>query len=129
MGEAKPSIHYMIIHLLRKYRNTAGAWQAALFFSMFAATFALLNVPTAFAQENAKPAVDGYKDTPMLPGNRWHVHDPDRPQPAVVTPGTPPLNRSPRNRRRTPLCFSMVKTCRNGAPEMATRLNGKSRMV
>ena len=29
----------------------------------------------------------GYKDTPMLPGGLWHVHDPDRPHPAVVTPG------------------------------------------
>ena len=30
----------------------------------------------------------GFKDTPMLPGGRWHVHDSDRPWPAVVTPGT-----------------------------------------
>jgi hypothetical protein len=30
----------------------------------------------------------GYKDTPMLPGGKWHVHDGDRPQPAVVDPGT-----------------------------------------
>jgi len=30
----------------------------------------------------------GFKDTPMLPGDRWHVHDGDRPQPPVVTPGT-----------------------------------------
>jgi hypothetical protein len=30
----------------------------------------------------------GYTDTPMLPGNKWHVHDPERPQPTVVTPGT-----------------------------------------
>jgi len=29
----------------------------------------------------------GYKDTPMLPGQPWHVHDPDRPLPRVVTPG------------------------------------------
>lgn len=36
----------------------------------------------AHAQE--KP---GFKDTPMLPGNKWHVHDPDRPAAAVVTPG------------------------------------------
>jgi hypothetical protein len=33
------------------------------------------------------PADDGFTDTPMLPGMRWHVHDPARPQPAVVTPG------------------------------------------
>ena len=30
----------------------------------------------------------GYKDTPMIPGTKWHVHDGDRPQPRVVTPGT-----------------------------------------
>jgi len=35
--------------------------------------------------EEAKP---GYKDTPMLPGGKWHVHDSDRPHPPVVTPGT-----------------------------------------
>jgi len=32
----------------------------------------------------------GYKDTPILPGQPWHVHDPDRPHPRVVTPGTAP---------------------------------------
>jgi hypothetical protein len=30
----------------------------------------------------------GYKDTPMLPGGKWHVHDGDRPQPPVINPGT-----------------------------------------
>jgi hypothetical protein len=30
----------------------------------------------------------GYKDTPIIPGTKWHVHDSDRPQPAIVTPGT-----------------------------------------
>ncbi len=30
----------------------------------------------------------GFKDTPMLPGDKWHVHDGDRPQPPVITPGT-----------------------------------------
>lgn len=29
----------------------------------------------------------GYKDTPMIPGTPWHVHDSDRPRPTVVTPG------------------------------------------
>jgi hypothetical protein len=29
----------------------------------------------------------GYTDTPMLPSGKWHVHDPDRPVPPVVTPG------------------------------------------
>ena len=30
---------------------------------------------------------DGFRDTPMIPGTKWHLHDPDRPQPPVVTPG------------------------------------------
>ena len=29
----------------------------------------------------------GYSDTPFLPGNKWRVHDGNRPQPRVVTPG------------------------------------------
>jgi hypothetical protein len=31
--------------------------------------------------------IEGFRDTPLLPGGKWHVHDPDRPQPRVVTPG------------------------------------------
>ncbi|HEY0866425.1 MAG TPA: DUF1080 domain-containing protein [Fimbriimonas sp.] len=30
----------------------------------------------------------GYSDTPLIPGTQWHVHDGDRPQPPIVTPGT-----------------------------------------
>ena len=33
----------------------------------------------------------GYKDTPILPWTKWHKHDPDRPLPPEVTPGTPSL--------------------------------------
>ena len=29
----------------------------------------------------------GYKDTPIIPGTSWHVHDGDRPQPRLVTTG------------------------------------------
>ena len=39
------------------------------------------------SQTPGKPRV-GFKDTPMLPGERWHVHDSDRPLPKVITPGT-----------------------------------------
>jgi hypothetical protein len=39
---------------------------------------------TAFAAEQKGL---GYKDTPMIPGTQWHVHDGDRPQPPIVTPG------------------------------------------
>jgi len=31
---------------------------------------------------------DGYTDTPKIPGTDFHVHDPDRPQPRVVIPGS-----------------------------------------
>ncbi len=30
----------------------------------------------------------GYDDTPIIPGTKWHVHDGNRPQPKVVTPGS-----------------------------------------
>ena len=30
---------------------------------------------------------DGYTDTPKHPDGKWHVHDPARPQPPIVTPG------------------------------------------
>ncbi len=39
--------------------------------------------PASFAAD----APVGYKDTPMIPGQPWHVHDPDRPRPRIVTPG------------------------------------------
>lgn len=29
----------------------------------------------------------GYKDTPIIPGTTWHVHDSDRPRPEIVAPG------------------------------------------
>jgi len=30
----------------------------------------------------------GYKDTPLIPGTKWHVHDSDREPPGAITPGT-----------------------------------------
>lgn len=29
----------------------------------------------------------GHSDTPIIPGTNWHVHDGERPQPRIVTPG------------------------------------------
>jgi hypothetical protein len=37
----------------------------------------------------------GFKDTPMLPGGKWHVHDGDRPLPPIVTPGTASTQEEP----------------------------------
>ncbi len=32
-------------------------------------------------------AIEGYTDTPIVPGTRFHKHDPDRPRPPIVVPG------------------------------------------
>ena len=41
------------------------------------------------AQDKPKHPV-GYQDTPIIPGTKWHVHDGERPQPKIVTPGDKP---------------------------------------
>ena len=56
------------------------------------ATFVLVT-GAALAQNQPAPAVNpdlGFTDTPMLPGLPWHVHDPARPHPPVVTPSAAP---------------------------------------
>src|SRR3954465_13389315 len=47
---------------------------------------AVLSAP-AFSADEKKI---GYQDTPIIPGTKWHVHDGERPQPAIVVPGTFP---------------------------------------
>jgi len=58
----------------------------------------LLLVPanTSTGQDNPKlvkakdgSGIIGYKDTPILPWCGYHVHDPDRPAPKIVTPTEP----------------------------------------
>lgn len=39
------------------------------------------------AEDESKPSPLGYEDTPIIPGTKWHVHDPNRPKPPVVKPG------------------------------------------
>ena len=56
-------------------------------------TCALLFVAFAAAAicQTPKPAANndlGYTTTPMLPGLPYHVHDPARPHPKVVTPAS-----------------------------------------
>ena len=51
----------------------------------------ILNVMIAAAGLAVAQAADspvGYTDTPEIPGQKWRVHDPNRPAPKVVTPGT-----------------------------------------
>lgn len=47
-------------------------------------SWAALVAPSMFAQNHDL----GYTDTPMLPGLPFHVHDPARPRPPAITPGT-----------------------------------------
>lgn len=39
--------------------------------------------------------IRGYNDTPQLPGQKWKVHDMERPRPVKVTPGLPVLKEAP----------------------------------
>ena len=60
--------------------------------TLFAALAATLT-NLALAQDKPKntevtiDGVTGYQDTPIEPDGKWHVHDPARPQPPIVTPG------------------------------------------
>lgn len=58
--------------------QTIPARQLALF---------LLGCSISFPALMAADSPLGYTDTPMIPGQPWHVHDPNRPHPHVVTPG------------------------------------------
>jgi 3-keto-disaccharide hydrolase len=41
-------------------------------------------------QKQMRTSPTGYSDTPVLPGQKWKVHDIDRPRPRMVTPGATP---------------------------------------
>src|SRR4030081_1911790 len=64
--------------------------------SVMRKTIAFLTILSAAAsrpahQQKQQPNADlGFPDTPILPGLPWHVHDPDRPHPPVVTPASTP---------------------------------------
>ena len=50
-------------------------------------SIAVLSAATSMATFAAEQQGLGYKDTPIIPGTKWHVHDGDRPQPPIVKPG------------------------------------------
>ena len=52
------------------------------------AAVGLLSLAALAQQPKEKPKF-GFQDTPMLPGGKWHVHDGNRPQPPIITPGQP----------------------------------------
>lgn len=50
-------------------------------------TFFALTLTATAAFTSSARAAEGYTDTPMQPNGKWHVHDPARPLPKVITPG------------------------------------------
>jgi hypothetical protein len=56
---------------------------------MLRLAFILLTAAGVFGQQAVNHDL-GYDDTPMLPGLPFHVHDPQRPHPSVVTPSSQP---------------------------------------
>ena len=64
-------------------------------FVLGVATAALVSSTSMLAWGWQKSDQLGYQDTPLLPGGKWHVHDGLRPQPPVVTPGTPSTPEAP----------------------------------
>ena len=64
------------------------------FLATVAATCLAIGSLVVLATQGLPPprtvADDGFTDTLMLPGMAWHVHDPARPHPPVVTPGATP---------------------------------------
>src|ERR1700748_1511117 len=55
-----------------------------IFPSILTAALACLHIQAAEIVTNG---IEGSQDTPMEPDGKWHVNDPARPQPPVVTPG------------------------------------------
>ena len=43
-------------------------------------------VPAKNERLPSQTKLDGFKNTPMHPDGKFHIHDPDRPQPPVVEP-------------------------------------------
>ncbi len=60
-------------------------------FLLFLASIGLLAGQTPEKGDDKR----GYTDTPQLPGQKWKVHDAERPHPRKVNPGLPLLNEAP----------------------------------
>jgi hypothetical protein len=71
---------------LNSRRFVASFLKSVPFVFFFVASGAAQQAGTP-APQTPPPAPTGYKDTPMQPNGKWHVHDDDRPRPVVVKPG------------------------------------------
>lgn len=70
-----------------KMLRFASCLAAALLTSLISAPFGWSQEKKATGTPQAEEKIDGFTDTPILPGTKWTVHDPRRPQPRVVAPG------------------------------------------
>lgn len=78
----------------------------------------VVGVAEPLAAQGAAPArgggspEEGFTDTPMVPGQPYHVHDPGRPRPVVITPaaqvGQPPSD--------AVVLFDGKESCPGGRP-------------
>ncbi len=72
----------------------------------------------------------GYSDTPLIPGSTYHVHDGERPQPRVVTPGTASTQEQAGKAPSDAVmlfngtCLCGWVSCRDGAPAQWTLGDG-----
>ncbi len=74
----------LIIQISRNIHARVPALLAVL---AMTACSAPAQTPAPSAAASPGERIEGFTDTPMLPGGKWHQHDPNRPQPPVVTPG------------------------------------------
>ena len=72
-----------------------GGLKWLIFASCIATAAISLMAQTPAPKEIVIDGVAGFQDTPMQPDGKWHVHDPARPQPPIVTPGTFSENAAP----------------------------------
>ena len=63
-----------------------GMRNCSLMLCLLAALAMVVCHSSAQTTSSSAERIEGFTDTPMLPGGRWHQHDPGRPQPPVVTP-------------------------------------------
>lgn len=66
-------------------------WQRGVVVVMVFSAIAVIGLVRVAVSRSGPPAQEerpGFTDTPYLPDGKWHVHDSERPYPAVVTPGT-----------------------------------------
>ncbi|AWB65670.1 DUF1080 domain-containing protein [Saccharobesus litoralis] len=67
-----------------KYRATKTLQIASL-----SGLLAIVSLMTGPVQAASQDKIPGYTNTPLVPGTKWHVHDPNRPQPKIVTTAGP----------------------------------------